>query len=100
MMRYINPQRIKSTERIKSVLNYMKRGVRGLAVNFRNKYYLEQFNSSYLGEEKVKVVKECLYSKTRALNYQFSKAEVEAYFAYMPKICQKIIDDTPYRSNP
>ena len=69
MLRYMNPRRARSAEKIKSVLNYAKRSVRGLAFNFRTKYYAEQFNSNYIGDDKTAVIKDFLYQDARTLNY-------------------------------
>lgn len=57
MLRYLNPKHARSDAKIKSILNYVKRSVRGLAFNFRTKYYSEQFNCEYLGDDKTSVIK-------------------------------------------
>ena len=58
-IRYIKPQR-KSSQKIKSILNYAKAILYGLSVNFRRMSYQERLISESVGDEGVQNIKDML----------------------------------------
>lgn len=104
-MRLVNPKQFLPDDdpnklpKVKSVLNYIKKLLYPMKVNYQNIAFNEVINEDIHGEDLVSEVKETLSKKVVADSEALLHVDIEFYLRQIPRVIKKFLSTTIYAND-
>lgn len=86
----------KKMKRIKSILNFIKKIMYGMKVNYQQENFEDIFSDEFQGEGIEDQIKTDLCNTLLSNTNDMLRIEVEYYLTSIPKIIKRFLKDTPY----
>ena len=86
-------------KRIKSILNFIKKTLRPMIVDFQQKAFKEEFRPEIHGEDFINSLKDGLLYQARCQFSDKIASECVSYFESLPKTVWQVVMQTPYQND-